>query len=82
MATNTKTLNWILRISPHWIQYHPVSIQVGDNRCLLQSLKDSPYYQSFQDKVRSKDLLIRFSNLYIIHFYFVIKSFSLWLLIY
>ncbi|XP_034023634.1 cytoplasmic dynein 2 heavy chain 1 [Thalassophryne amazonica] len=25
--------------------------QVGDNRCLLQSLKDSPYYQSFQDKV-------------------------------
>lgn len=29
-------------------------IQVGDNRCLLQSLKDSPYYRSFQDKVRSK----------------------------
>ncbi|XP_055023019.1 cytoplasmic dynein 2 heavy chain 1 [Boleophthalmus pectinirostris] len=25
--------------------------QVGDNRCLLQSLKDSPYYGSFQDKV-------------------------------
>ncbi|XP_038123892.1 cytoplasmic dynein 2 heavy chain 1 [Cyprinodon tularosa] len=25
--------------------------QVGDNRCLLQSLKDSPYYRSFQDKV-------------------------------
>ncbi|TKS81144.1 Cytoplasmic dynein 2 heavy chain 1 [Collichthys lucidus] len=25
--------------------------QVGDNRCLLQSLKDSPYYHSFQDKV-------------------------------
>lgn len=34
---------------------HPdsVSVQVGDNRCLLQSLKDSPYYRSFQDKVRS-----------------------------
>ncbi|XP_047247257.1 cytoplasmic dynein 2 heavy chain 1 isoform X2 [Girardinichthys multiradiatus] len=25
--------------------------QVGDNRCLLQSLKDSAYYRSFQDKV-------------------------------
>ncbi|XP_030632529.1 cytoplasmic dynein 2 heavy chain 1 [Chanos chanos] len=25
--------------------------QVGDNRCLLQSLKDSPYYHSFEDKV-------------------------------
>uniref|UniRef100_A0A3P9QAB0 Cytoplasmic dynein 2 heavy chain 1 n=1 Tax=Poecilia reticulata TaxID=8081 RepID=A0A3P9QAB0_POERE len=25
--------------------------QVGDNRCLLQSLKDSPYYDNFQDKV-------------------------------
>ncbi|XP_013869519.1 cytoplasmic dynein 2 heavy chain 1 [Austrofundulus limnaeus] len=25
--------------------------QVGDNRCLLQSLKDSPHYRSFQDKV-------------------------------
>ncbi|XP_017286523.1 cytoplasmic dynein 2 heavy chain 1 isoform X3 [Kryptolebias marmoratus] len=25
--------------------------QVGENRCLLQSLKDSPYYRSFQDKV-------------------------------
>ncbi|TRY83670.1 hypothetical protein DNTS_027964 [Danionella cerebrum] len=25
--------------------------QVGDNRCLLQSLKDSPYYLRFQDKV-------------------------------
>ncbi|KAF3692878.1 Cytoplasmic dynein 2 heavy chain 1 [Channa argus] len=25
--------------------------QVGDNRCLLQSLKDSPYYSNFQDKV-------------------------------
>ncbi|XP_056138994.1 cytoplasmic dynein 2 heavy chain 1 [Lampris incognitus] len=25
--------------------------QVGDNRCLLQSLKDSPYYPGFQDKV-------------------------------
>ncbi|XP_029699181.1 cytoplasmic dynein 2 heavy chain 1 isoform X3 [Takifugu rubripes] len=26
--------------------------QVGDNRCLLQSLKDSPYYHTFRDKVR------------------------------
>ncbi|KAG8452968.1 hypothetical protein GDO86_004684 [Hymenochirus boettgeri] len=25
--------------------------QVGDNRCLLQSLKDSPYYKAFEDKV-------------------------------
>uniref|UniRef100_H3AMW9 Uncharacterized protein n=1 Tax=Latimeria chalumnae TaxID=7897 RepID=H3AMW9_LATCH len=25
--------------------------QVGDNRCLLQSLKDSPYYRGFKDKV-------------------------------
>ncbi|CAB1349241.1 unnamed protein product [Coregonus sp. 'balchen'] len=25
--------------------------EVGDNRCLLQSLKDSPYYRGFQDKV-------------------------------
>lgn len=25
--------------------------QVGDNRCLLQSLKDSPYYKGFADKV-------------------------------
>ncbi|KAM9801492.1 cytoplasmic dynein 2 heavy chain 1 [Neosynchiropus ocellatus] len=25
--------------------------QVGDNRCLLQSLKDSPYFRNFQDKV-------------------------------
>ncbi|XP_041438616.1 cytoplasmic dynein 2 heavy chain 1 isoform X2 [Xenopus laevis] len=25
--------------------------QVGDNRCLLQSLKDSPYYKGFEDKV-------------------------------
>ncbi|CAG5115632.1 unnamed protein product, partial [Candidula unifasciata] len=24
--------------------------QVGDNKCLLQSLKDSPYYKSFEDK--------------------------------
>ncbi|CAL1541204.1 unnamed protein product [Lymnaea stagnalis] len=24
--------------------------QVGDNQCLLQSLKDSPYYKSFEDK--------------------------------
>lgn len=25
--------------------------QVGDQRCLLQSLKDSPYYKGFEDKV-------------------------------
>ncbi|NWH43496.1 DYHC2 protein, partial [Fregata magnificens] len=25
--------------------------QVGDHRCLLQSLKDSPYYKGFEDKV-------------------------------
>uniref|UniRef100_A0A4W3JMF3 Cytoplasmic dynein 2 heavy chain 1 n=1 Tax=Callorhinchus milii TaxID=7868 RepID=A0A4W3JMF3_CALMI len=25
--------------------------QVGDNQCLLQSLKDSPYYKGFEDKV-------------------------------
>ena len=25
-------------------------LQVGDNQCLLQSLKDSPYYQGFLDK--------------------------------
>ena len=24
--------------------------QVGDNQCLLQSLKDSPYYRGFEDK--------------------------------
>ena len=24
--------------------------QVGDNQCLLQSLKDSPYYKGFADK--------------------------------
>ena len=24
--------------------------QVGDNQCLLQSLKDSPYYKLFEDK--------------------------------
>lgn len=47
-------LNEILRISKHWFYHHSVPIQVGDNRCLLQSLKDSPYYRSFQDKVRSK----------------------------
>lgn len=47
-------LNEILRISKHWFYYHSVPIQVGDNRCLLQSLKDSPYYRSFQDKVSSK----------------------------
>ncbi|XP_024132434.1 cytoplasmic dynein 2 heavy chain 1 [Oryzias melastigma] len=31
--------------------WRDVVSQVGDNRCLLQSLKDSPYYRSFQDKV-------------------------------
>lgn len=25
--------------------------QVGDHRCLLQSVKDSPYYKGFEDKV-------------------------------
>ena len=25
-------------------------IQVGDNQCLLQSLKDSPYFEGFADK--------------------------------
>lgn len=25
-------------------------LQVGDNQCLLQSLKDSPYYKGFSDK--------------------------------
>ena len=25
-------------------------LQVGDNQCLLQSLKDSPYYKGFEDK--------------------------------
>ena len=36
-------------------------MQVGDNRCLLQSLKDSPYYRGFQDKVsyRSPALIIQ-----------------------
>jgi len=24
--------------------------EVGDNQCLLQSLKDSPYYAGFEDK--------------------------------
>ncbi|XP_035389840.1 cytoplasmic dynein 2 heavy chain 1 isoform X3 [Electrophorus electricus] len=31
--------------------WRDVVTQVGDNRCLLQSLKDSPYYQRFQDKL-------------------------------
>ena len=25
-------------------------LQVGDNQCLLQSLKDSPYFKGFEDK--------------------------------
>ncbi|XP_053095782.1 cytoplasmic dynein 2 heavy chain 1 isoform X3 [Pangasianodon hypophthalmus] len=32
-------------------EWRDVMNQVGDNRCLLQSLKDSPYYQRFHDKV-------------------------------
>ncbi|XP_047659849.1 cytoplasmic dynein 2 heavy chain 1-like [Tachysurus fulvidraco] len=32
-------------------EWRDVMNQVGDNRCLLQSLKDSPYYQCFHDKV-------------------------------
>ena len=32
-----------------WLQ-HP--LQVGDNRCLLQSLKDSPYFAAFSDRVQ------------------------------
>lgn len=28
----------------------PLCIQVGDNQCLLQSLKDSPYFEGFADK--------------------------------
>lgn len=28
------------------------SVQVGDNRCLLQSLKDSPYFATFSDRVQ------------------------------
>ena len=28
------------------------SLQVGDNRCLLQSLKDSPYFAAFSDRVQ------------------------------
>ena len=27
-----------------------ICLQVGDNQSLLQSLKDSPYYKSFEDK--------------------------------
>ncbi|XP_059389924.1 dynein cytoplasmic 2 heavy chain 1 isoform X4 [Carassius carassius] len=37
-----------LRLIKDW---RDVVNQVGDNRCLLQSLKDSPYYLRFQDKV-------------------------------
>ncbi|KAJ3590899.1 hypothetical protein NHX12_008847 [Muraenolepis orangiensis] len=32
-------------------EYTDNSGHVGDHRCLLQSLKDSPYYRGFQDKV-------------------------------
>ncbi|KAK3531386.1 hypothetical protein QTP70_018186, partial [Hemibagrus guttatus] len=32
-------------------EWRDIMNQVGDNRCLLQSLKDSPYYQRFHDKV-------------------------------
>ncbi|XP_057206860.1 cytoplasmic dynein 2 heavy chain 1 isoform X3 [Triplophysa rosa] len=37
-----------LRVIRDW---RDVVNQVGENRCLLQSLKDSPYYLRFQDKV-------------------------------
>ena len=30
--------------------YVCVCVQVGDNQCLLQSLKDSPYFKGFADK--------------------------------
>lgn len=47
-------------------------VQVGDNRCLLQSLKDSPYYHSFQDKVRAKP----FVPIFIFYFHFFDKTSS------
>ncbi len=28
-------------------------VQVGDHQCLLQSLKDSPYYSGFEEKASS-----------------------------
>lgn len=31
-------------------EWKDIISQVGDNQCLLQSLKDSPYYRFFQDK--------------------------------
>lgn len=37
-----------LRVIRDW---RDVVNQVGENRCLLQSLKDSPYYLRFEDKV-------------------------------
>ena len=32
---------------PYFLMY---TLQVGDNQCLLQSLKDSPYFEGFADK--------------------------------
>ena len=32
--------------------FAPCSMQVGDNCCLLQSLKDSPYFAASSDRVR------------------------------
>ena len=32
--------------------YKDLVNQVGDNQCLLQSLKDSPYYAAFEDKAK------------------------------
>ncbi|RXM28913.1 Cytoplasmic dynein 2 heavy chain 1 [Acipenser ruthenus] len=40
--------NKIIKLIKDW---KDIVNQVGDNRCLLQSLKDSPYYKGFEDKV-------------------------------
>ena len=32
--------------------FAPCSMQVGDTWCLLQSLKDSPYFAAFSDRVQ------------------------------
>ena len=34
---------------PHSLSHSPLT-QVGDHQCLLQSLKDSPYFSGFADK--------------------------------
>ena len=44
----------ILMDDKHSLHHVSLPLQVGDNRCLLQSLKDSPYYRNFQDKVRAE----------------------------